>query len=55
MRKTQRKLALHRETLRTLSRRELGLAAGQAAENPTETCPYSGCFVCPTILEVEGG
>lgn len=46
MKKTHRKLALHCETLRTLTRRELLDANGGVPTNLTETCPKSGCLSC---------
>jgi hypothetical protein len=56
MRKTQRatRLTLHRETLHRLTRSEIAAARGGQAKNPTETCPYSGCFVCDPFPEIQG-
>jgi len=55
MRKTRRtsKLSLHRETLQRLTRDEIATARGGVANNPTETCPYSGCFVCDPTIEIK--
>lgn len=54
MRKTQRtcKLTLHRETLQRLTREDVAAARAGAANNPTETCPHSGCFVCDPFPDI---
>lgn len=64
MKKRSKKLALHRETLRSLTGEQLAGARGQGPDY-TLTCPQSGCYVCTglgctgncpedTIFGVEG-
>ena len=56
MKKTKRTphLTLHRETLQRLTRDDIAALHGGRAQNPTETCPYSGCFVCDPFPKLAG-
>lgn len=50
MRKTQnKKLTLHRETIRLLEARDLVQAKGGTVLEPLLTCPGSHCYSCDTL------
>lgn len=52
MKKSDRKLTLHQETLRNLTNQEIKLVAGGATLNGT--CPADTCLTChvPSICEI---
>lgn len=60
MKKFQKRLKLHRETLRHLSTNEVQQVAGRNRDNGTptvigETCPSVYAYSCTTICDTVGG